>query len=128
MSEDNVIKFPVKHRNEQVPPTPETVLINIMSMKEEDIAFTSELIFSSILDTLSAAGFYAEEDPENMKDLFLLLETVRSLIAKEYGVEHPFQELADKSFTFIDETRMKFNNPNFKFVPDDEHVDLEGGV
>ena len=101
---DNVIKFPKKNERIGDAPTNELeVNDKILNLKHHHINETLSTIVPSIFAQIDASGFELE-DPEqetfdDMKDGAFLVEAIRSILCKHYGIDHPFQRLAADIFT-----------------------------
>lgn len=125
---DNVIKFPKKNgRIGDSPTDAAEVEDKILNLKHHHINETLSTIIPSLFAQIDASGFELE-DPENedfddMKDGAFLVEALRSLLCKHYGIHHPFQDLATKIFTpmsdgentvfkVVDKLEIVFNNGN----------------
>lgn len=71
----------------------------IYAIRETHVIATLEAVADIFFQYLSAAGFDFFEDAAYKKDVAFYLESLRSMIAKKAGVEHPFQRIADETFT-----------------------------
>jgi len=95
----NVVQFPGAKRNTP-PQNIEEVKSNLDAVRQVHIEEAMNLIASVLFDHMSLAGFnFAPEDDESIKDVALLLESLRSLLSKYHSLEHPFQGLAAELFT-----------------------------
>jgi hypothetical protein len=48
-----------------------------------------------IFNQLEVAGFIFDEDELGVKDGAFIIESIRSLLCKHYGIYHPFQRIVD---------------------------------
>jgi hypothetical protein len=101
---DNVIQFP-KNRNDITakPLDMEDVENKILNLRLHHINETLAEVVPNLFASLESAGFIfeAEEDDTEDKDLrdgAFLVESIRSILCKRYGIPHPFQEIADEVF------------------------------
>jgi len=62
-------------------------------VKQFHIQETIETIMPKFFDQLSIAGFEPAEDDGDIKDGAFVIEALRSLLLKSYGIHHPFQEM-----------------------------------
>ena len=109
-SANNVLNFPVYEqalkRNITSKKDVNKRIAGIQSYHvDEAVSFISPLIFTY----LSQAGFdfstsmYVDEDGEDCiggdtKQITFLIEAIRAVLLQKYGIQHPFQELADAAF------------------------------
>lgn len=112
----NVILFPKVTAN--VPP-PSEVFSRLTEVKEDEIEIIVDMICSNILDTFENAGFQTGTDITTIQDVCFLLESVRSLVEKFYGIHHPFHDLSGHCFRFQDE-KLVFTNPKFNIVTEEK--------
>jgi hypothetical protein len=99
----NIIKFPNKGNFTPPPPTQEEVALNVSMVKYNHINESLETIIPMLIRNLDLAGFQIipefDDDPDpNIKDVALIVESLRSLMCKYYGIQHPFQQLAENLF------------------------------
>lgn len=100
---DNVIKFP-RNPNSKFNPVDESEIEDKMiSLKHHHISEALGTIIPNLFVSLDAAGFDfgIEEDEEDIyiRDGAFLVESVRALLCKFHGLEHPFNTLAQEVFT-----------------------------
>lgn len=109
---NNVIQFPLKNIvNKNKQPTIEEVDSSIALAKHYHVQETIANIAPMIFNHLDISGFplFDEEEEEGLKDGALIIESIRSMLLKYYGMHHPFQILAENVFICDDEdeTSMK---------------------
>lgn len=96
---NNVIKFPGSKRTNQEDLSKEEIINNMLSIKNNHINQALVLILPILFNNIEIAGFGFNEDEEaediNMKDGVLIIEAIRSLLCKTYGIYHPFQDIAE---------------------------------
>lgn len=96
---NNVIRFPGVKRSSPEEPSPEEVISNLLSIKNNHINQALTLILPILFNNIEIAGFPLGEDEQsediNMKDGVLIIEAIRSLLCKTYGIYHPFQDIAE---------------------------------
>jgi hypothetical protein len=108
--ENNVIQFP--NRGKVIPReiTPEEMTLNVSIVKYNHINETLETIVPMLFNNMELAGFQVvpmeDEEDENIKDVALIVESIRSLMCKYYGIQHPFQQLSDNLFNPNDDGTM----------------------
>jgi len=95
---NNVVNFPKKHQNLQSPQSIEEVEDNMELIRQFHIQETIETIMPKLFDQLSLAGFEPAEEDGDIKDGAFVIEAVRSLLLKSYGIDHPFQEICENIF------------------------------
>jgi len=98
---DNVIMFPSKGNP---PPqiNPEQITIDMKMVKFNHINETLETIIPMLFNNIMIAGFdifpEEDEDDDNNKDNALIVESIRSILCKYHGLNHPLQEVAEEFF------------------------------
>ena len=124
--ESNVIQFPNKGKVvAPVAPTKEELALNVSMIKYNHINETLETIILILFHNLDLAGFHLvpidEDDDPHLLDGALIVESIRSLMCKYYGIEHPFQELSACMFTPRDDGSFALTkNLNIDFSEYDE--------
>jgi hypothetical protein len=102
---NNVVSFP-KQNNRSKDKSIEEVQNNINMVRHYHIQETIASIAPIIFNQLEVAGFVLsedDEDEENLKDGAFLVESLRSIMCKYYGIYHPFQQIAESVFIPDDE-------------------------
>lgn len=102
---DNVIQFP-KKRNDlgAAPLEMEDVENKILNLRHHHINETLATVIPNLFAALESSGFITEdigETDEDIKDGAFIVEAIRSLLCKHYGLSHPFQQIADKVFAIV---------------------------
>jgi len=121
---NNVIEFPLNSKKLNIEePDTELVDIQINSMKINHINETLNVLLPILFNNVEIAGFTVMEDESdkniNMKDTILIVESIRSLLYKLYGLYHPFQEVAEKVFDdskdcdIVEKLEVKFSHKEF---------------
>jgi hypothetical protein len=101
MNSNNVIQFPKKNnriQNNEV--VLEDITKNVQMMKHYHIQETIANLAPIIFNNLEVAGFGIsdDEDTEIVRDGAFIVEAIRSILCKHYGIYHPFQQIADNIF------------------------------
>jgi aspartyl-tRNA synthetase len=95
----NVVQFPGAKRNTP-PQNIEEVKSNLDAVRQVHVEEAMSLIATVLFDNMAVAGFsFDAEDNESIKDVALLLESLRSLLSKYHNIDHPFQLLSEELFT-----------------------------
>ena len=104
MQSNNIIIFPRENKNIQKQKSVEEINQNIEMMKHYHIQETITNIIPIVFNQLEIAGFQvSSEDSTDVKDGAFIVESLRSLMCKYYGIYHPFQQIADQVFSPDDE-------------------------
>jgi len=98
---DNIIQFPGSTR--EVPKNQEEVTQRVDNIKHLHIQEVLSTMVPIIFNQMATAGFDFIDDEEtgevnNVKDGAFLVEALRSIILKHYGIDHPMQTLAENLF------------------------------
>lgn len=96
---DNVVRFPKTSTKRE--PDLEEIQQNLDMMKHYHIQETIAILAPIIFTNLGIAGFDLDDeaDREELKDGAFLMESLRSIMCKHYGIYHPFQEIAESIFS-----------------------------
>jgi len=107
MDSNNVIQFPKKNNNQaqREELAIEEITHNVNMMKHYHIQETIANLAPIIFNNLEIAGFgiSEDEDTEIVRDGAFIVEAIRSILCKHYGIYHPFQQIADNIFEPDDE-------------------------
>jgi hypothetical protein len=102
---DNVIQFPKKRNDLSAAPVEmEDVENKILNLRHHHINETLTTIIPSLFASMESSGFLMDDPDENdsdIKDGAFVVEAIRSLLCKHYGISHPFQKIADKVFAMV---------------------------
>lgn len=97
-NKDNVLQFPKPYQGPEIP-TVEEIDQNVEMMKYYHIQETVAALAPIIFNNLDVAGFYVTDSEEtSVKDGAFILESIKSMMCKYYGLYHPFQLISDKVF------------------------------
>jgi len=100
---NNVIIFPKQNLNIQQQITETEIKDNVDTMRHYHIQETILALVPMLFNQLSLAGFDFDDDDEAFKkDGALLIEAIRSMLCKTYGMEHPFQLIAESVFESVE--------------------------
>lgn len=113
MQQNNVIAFPKEYKG---PVGLEKITENLDMMKHYHIQETIANIAPMIFTQLDIAGFsfddeYEAQSEQSLKEGAFIIEGIRALLCRHYGMYHPFQDLSDKVFTVED-----MEGPSLKVV------------
>lgn len=100
---NNVIVFPKQNRNYNKPISIEEINQNVEMMNHYHIQETISNLVPLIFTQLEIAGFSLEDmgdefSDDTIRDGAFLIESLRSLMCKHYGLYHPFQKIVDNVF------------------------------
>lgn len=96
---NNVISFPKPYIGPKIDLKTEDISRNMEMMRHYHIQETIANIAPMIFNQLDIAGFdIADEESMNVKDGAFLVEALRSMMCKYYGMYHPFQQISENVF------------------------------
>jgi len=97
---NNVILFPKENKNLQKIISIDEIDHNIEQMSLYHIQETITNLVPMIFTQLEISGFAPSEEEilEDIKDGAFIVEAIRSILCKHYGIYHPFQRIADNIF------------------------------
>lgn len=79
---------------------------SIRELQEEHISEVIQFIIPKLMKYLSVAGFDITENL-NVKEAAFMVEAIKSSMYSYYGIEHPFQTLAEKVFNDIGDDNLE---------------------
>lgn len=91
MDANNVIQFPTRS---EIPRTKDEVKVALDSFREEYFDTISQELANEMFMRLSLMGFDLL-DRHTIKDCYLVIESIKSLLMKSKNLFNPMQELAD---------------------------------
>jgi len=100
-NKDNIIPFPSITR--EIPKDEKEVVQKVDNIKHLHIQEVLATMVPIIFNQMATAGFDFIDDEEtgeinNFKDGAFLVEALRSIMLKHYGIDHPIQTLAENLF------------------------------
>lgn len=103
MQSNNVVMFP-KPYNGPVAPSLEVINQNTDMMKHFHIQETIANVVPIIFNQLDIAGFEfpdqeSAESEDSLKEGAFIVEGLRAIMCRHYGLYHPFQEIWSNVFT-----------------------------
>lgn len=121
---NNILQGPwVKNKSSPVIAQPEPHFVTIVEdgvpivtsgvqlIKHNHIAETLLAIVPILFNNIEIAGFHMEQDKDavdaTVKDGSLIVEAVKSLLCKHYGIYHPLHDVAEKFFEDDDKGGLK---------------------
>jgi hypothetical protein len=120
---NNIVSFPQKHTNAKNIQNIEEIQNNLEMMRHYHIQETILNMAPMIFNQLDIAGFGLDEELDgDVKDGAFIIEALRSLMCKYYGIYHPFQDVAEKIFSEEEEEKGVFkivDRLNIKFKKSD---------
>ncbi len=120
---NNVLIFPKKSTNAKDIKKLEEVQYNLEMMRHYHIQETILNLAPIIFNQLDIAGFGLDEEVhDDVKDGAFIVEALRSMMCKYYGIYHPFQDVAEKIFSEEEEEKGVFKiveKLNIKFKKSD---------
>ena len=120
-SANNIVVFPKSYVHPSDQQKLEDIQHNLEMMKQYHIQETITNLAPMIFNQLDIAGFgIIEEDiDEDIKDGAFIIEALRSLMCKHYGIYHPFQLLAENIFSVNEDEEGVFK------IVDSINIDLK---
>ena len=117
---NNIVAFPKKSTNAKDIQNLEEIQHNMDMMRHYHIQETILNLAPIIFTHLDIAGFGLDEELDSdVKDGAFIIEALRSLLCKSYGIYHPIQQITDNVFVQEDvdgEQMYKFAHKiNLKF-------------
>ena len=99
MGSNNIVNFPKSYNGPQDQEQLfKEISSNLETMKLYHIQEALSNIIPMIFTQLEVAGFNTDEEIVDIKDGALLIEALRSIMCRHYGMHHPFQNLSKEVF------------------------------
>lgn len=95
---DNVIKFPKNNPRITEEITEHDVQNSSEMMRLFHIQETINNLMPLILNQLAVSGFDISDEEVDIKDGAFIIESLRSVMCKHYGIYHPFQKILEEVF------------------------------
>lgn len=100
-NKDNIIQFPGTTR--EIPRDEKEIVQRVDNIKHLHIQEVLSTMVPIIFNQMATAGFDFVDDEEtgevnNVKDGAFLVEALRSIMLKHYGIAHPMQILSENLF------------------------------
>jgi len=96
---DNVILFPGIKRDEAPPQNLDEIHDKVTQTRKEHVAGVMNDMIPDIINMFGAYGVDINDD-KYIKDVALVMEATKSLLHKQYNLEHPFHKMVDGIFEF----------------------------
>ncbi len=114
----SIIQFPTK----TLPPGVVSAMPPPMSIEDVDerinvirqyhVEETTQTMIEVVFHNLMLAGFNVNTNNENLhKDIFMFVESLKSLLLKTYSTQHPLQTVADIVFQKSEDGTFKLKIP-----------------
>jgi hypothetical protein len=99
MTSNNIVVFPKTKINSNIKnQSIEEIEDNMELIRQIHIQKTIETVAPILFDQLAIAGFEPAEDDSDIKDGAMVVESIRSLLSKNYGIFHPLQPISSSVF------------------------------
>lgn len=122
-----IISFPeekiVRYKQTEEVETEQEIKLRTEIMRTLHVQEVIETLMPIIFSQLAVGGFDVSEMAD-IKDAAFITEAIRSVLCKQKGLDHPFQQLADKIFTDDNDGILSVVDCiNINFKPDTEQLD-----
>ena len=96
---DNVILFPGFKREDAPPQNLDEIVDKVTQTRKEHVAGVMNDMIPDIINMFGAYGVDINDD-KYVKDVALVMEGIKSLLHRQYNLEHPFHNMVDNIFEF----------------------------
>ena len=96
---DNVILFPGFRREDAPPQNLDEIVDKVTQTRKEHVAGVMNDMIPDIINMFGAYGVDINDD-KYVKDVALVMEGIKSLLHRQYNLEHPFHNMVDNIFEF----------------------------
>jgi len=96
---DNVILFPGFKREDAPPQNLDEIVDKVTQTRKEHVAGVMNDMIPDIINMFGAYGVDINDD-KYIKDVALVMEGIKSLLHRQYNLEHPFHNMVDNIFEF----------------------------
>lgn len=101
MQTNNVVHFPKPYQGPSINGnTKENIETNIEMMKHFHVQETISTVIPILFAQLEISGFPIDEENDkfDIKDSIFIVETLRAILCKYYGIDHPIQRVIENIF------------------------------
>lgn len=112
---NNILVFPKQKIPSPFPQNIEQVDEEMDNVKQYHIQEAIEIVVPLFFENLAIAGFSPSDDETDIKDGSFIVESIRSLMCKFYGINHPFQDIAENIFEQQEDGILKMRE-NIKMI------------
>lgn len=95
---DNVILFPGMKRD-TAPQNMEEILDKVTQTRKDHVNMVLNDMIPEIIHMFGAYGVDINDD-KYVKDVAMIMESTKSLLHRQYNLEHPFHKMVDNIFEF----------------------------
>lgn len=95
---DNVILFPGMKRD-SAPQNMEEILDKVTQTRKDHVNMVLNDMIPEIIHMFGAYGVDINDD-KYVKDVAMIMESTKSLLNRQYNLEHPFHKMVDNIFEF----------------------------
>lgn len=95
---DNVILFP-GFKRDVAPQTVEEIADKVTQTRKEHVAMVMNDMIPEIIHMFGAYGVDINDD-KYVKDVAMIMEATKSLLHRQYNLEHSFHKMVDNIFEF----------------------------
>jgi hypothetical protein len=95
---DNVVLFP-GFKRESPPQTVEEIVDKVTQTRKEHVEGVMADLIPEFIHLFGSYGLDVSSD-EYIKDVAMIMESVKSMISRQYNLDHPFHKMVDNIFDF----------------------------
>jgi len=95
---DNVVLFPGSKR-ESPPQSVEEIVDRVTQTRKEHVEGVMMDLIPDLIHMFGSYGLDVSSD-EYIKDVAMIMESIKSMISRQYNLEHPFHSMVDNIFDF----------------------------
>lgn len=96
---DNVILFPGFKRDDAPPQNIEEIVDKVTQTRKDHVNMVMNDMIPEIIHMFGAYGVDINDD-KYVKDVAMIMESTKSLLNRQYNLEHPFHKMVDNIFEF----------------------------
>jgi len=95
---DNVVLFP-GFKRESPPQTVEEIVDKVTQTRKDHVDGVMIDLVPDFIHMFGSYGLDVTSD-QYIKDVAMIMESVKSMVSRQYNLEHPFHEMVDNIFDF----------------------------
>jgi hypothetical protein len=96
---DNVVMFPGFKRDDVPPQNVEEIIDKVTQTRKEHVAGVMNDMIPEMINMFGAYGIDINDD-KYVKDVAMIMESIKALLHRQYSLEHAFHRIADNMFEF----------------------------
>ena len=96
---DNIILFPGIKKYDTTPQSVEEIVDKVTQTRKDHVDMVMNDVIPEMIHVFGSYGIDIQDD-KYVKDVAMIIESIKSLLSRQYKLDHPFHEMVDNIFQF----------------------------